>query len=139
LEGERLQIARRSSVAPCEVFLENPNFLSTSHEVRWRASEVRIRLFLAAIEGATTEIGMANAIDVKSLSSEFQFVKLIRLPSAMSGLPRQLARQNRELGQLAEANGRARAERDSQLEALRGAISDTGARRSRGCRRRWAK
>jgi predicted nucleic acid-binding Zn-ribbon protein len=37
-------------------------------------------------------------------------------------LQRQIAGQNREFSQLAEANGRSRAERDSQLEGLRGAI-----------------
>jgi hypothetical protein len=43
-----------------------------------RASEAQFRLFLAAIEGATAEIGMENAIDLESLSSEFQFVELGR-------------------------------------------------------------
>jgi hypothetical protein len=36
------------------------------------------RLFLAVIEGATTEIGMENAMDLESLSREFQFVDLGR-------------------------------------------------------------
>jgi uncharacterized coiled-coil DUF342 family protein len=81
---------------------------------------------------------MENSIDLESLNTEFQFVGLgrqvresvsphphievVRLQSAVSGLHRQLAGQNRELCQLAEANGRARADRDSQLEGLRTAI-----------------
>jgi hypothetical protein len=61
-------------------------------------------------KGARTEIGMENAIDLESLSREFQFVELGRqvgefvsqhthvevawLQSAMSDLQRQLAGQN---------------------------------------------
>jgi hypothetical protein len=83
---------------------------------------------------------MGNAIDLESLSQEFQFLELgrqirefvsqhphvevFRLKSATSDLQRQLAGQNRELSQVAEANGRARAEWDSQLEGLRGAIGE---------------
>jgi hypothetical protein len=37
---------------------------------------------------------------------------------------RRMAGQDRELCQLAEANGRARAEQDSQLEGLRGAMDE---------------
>jgi hypothetical protein len=89
--------------------------------------------FLAAIEGATTEIGMENAIDLESLSSEFQFAQLgrqvagfisqhpharvIPLKSAIAGLRRRLARQNRDLCRVAEANGRAMAEQDGSLRA----------------------
>jgi cell division protein FtsB len=83
---------------------------------------------------------MENAIDLESLSREFQFVELgrqvadfvsqhphtevVRLKSAMLDLQRQIAGQNRELCQLAEANGRWRAERDSQLACLREAIDE---------------
>jgi hypothetical protein len=76
LEGQTFQIARRSLVARCELFLENPNLLSTPYHVRSRASEAHFPLFLAAIEGATTEIGMDNAINLESLSAEFQFIEL---------------------------------------------------------------
>jgi myosin heavy subunit len=139
-EGQTFQIARRSLVTTCELFLENPNLLSTPYRVRSRGSEKHFRVFLAAIKGATTEIGLENAIDLESLSTEFQFVELgrragefvsqhphfevVRLKSAISDLQRQLAGQNREFCQLAEANGRARAERDSQLEGLWGAIDE---------------
>jgi hypothetical protein len=87
-----------------------------------------------------TEIGMENTIDLESLSTEFQFVELgrqvadfvsqhphvevVRLKSAILDLQRQLAGQNRELCQLTGANDRARADRDSQLEGLRGAIDE---------------
>jgi hypothetical protein len=47
-------------------------------EVRSRASEAHLRLLLAVIEGATTEIGMEHAIDLESLSRAFQFVELGR-------------------------------------------------------------
>jgi chromosome segregation ATPase len=45
-------------------------------------------------------------------------------PAAILDLQRQLAGQNRGLCQLAEANGRARADRDSQLEGLPRAIDE---------------
>jgi hypothetical protein len=77
---------------------------------------------------------MGNALDLESLTKEFRFVELgrqvaelisqhphvevIRLRSAIAPLEAQLARQDRELCQLAEANERARAEQDSQLEGL---------------------
>jgi hypothetical protein len=77
-EGQMFQIARRSLVATCELFLENPNLLSTPYRVRSRASETHFRLFLAAIEGPTTQIGIENAIDLESLSREFQFAELGR-------------------------------------------------------------
>jgi hypothetical protein len=78
LEGQTFQIARRSLLATCELFLKSPNLLSTPYHVRSRASEAHFRLFLAAIEGVATEIGMENAIDLESLSREFQFVELGR-------------------------------------------------------------
>jgi uncharacterized protein YukE len=118
-EGQTFQIARRSLIKTCELFVENPNLLSTRYRIRSRVSEAHFRLFLAAIEGATTEIGMENAMDLESLSTEFQFIKLgqrvgefvsqhphvedVRLRSAISDLQQQLAGQNRELCQLTEA------------------------------------
>jgi hypothetical protein len=97
---------------------------------------------VAVIERAATEIGMENAIDLESLSREFQFVELgwqggdfvsqhphvdaLRLKSVISDPQRQPAGQNLEFCQLAEANGRSRAERDSQLEGLPGAIDKVG-------------
>jgi hypothetical protein len=75
-EGQTFQIARRSLAATCKLFGENSKLLEKPYEIRSRASEGHFRLFLAAIEGATTEIGMENAIDLASLSSEFQFVEL---------------------------------------------------------------
>jgi hypothetical protein len=64
-------------------------------------------VFLVAIEGATTEIGMENAISLKSLTVEFQFIELgwrvgefvsqhpyvevVRLKSAITDLQRRLA------------------------------------------------
>jgi hypothetical protein len=56
-EGQMFQIARRSLVATCELFLENPNLLSTPYRVRSRASETHFRLFLAAIEGQRHKSG----------------------------------------------------------------------------------
>jgi chromosome segregation ATPase len=104
---------------------------------------------VTAIEGAKMQIGIENAIDVESLSREFQFVEVerqvrelvlqhphvevVRLKSAISDLQRQLAGQNRELCQLAEANGRSRAERDSELERLRGAIDEVKKKQRREC------
>jgi hypothetical protein len=76
-EGQTFQIARRSLVATCGPFPENPNLLSTSYGVRSRASETHFQLFLA-IDGATTEIAMENAIDLEPLNREFQFVELGR-------------------------------------------------------------
>jgi chromosome segregation ATPase len=105
-----------------------------------QVSETSFRVFLAAMEGATTEIGMGNALDLESQTKEFQIVELgrqvaefisqqrhidvIPLRSAIADLEGHLARHDRELCQLAEANGRVRAEQDSQLEGLRGAISE---------------
>jgi hypothetical protein len=80
-DGARLRgtkVGRRSLAASCELFVENPNLLSTPYEVHSSASEGHFRVFLAAIEGATAEIGMENVIDLESLSSEFQFVELRR-------------------------------------------------------------
>jgi hypothetical protein len=113
------------------------------------------------MEGATTEIGMGNALDLESLTNEFHFLELgrqvaeflsprphidaIRLKSAIADLRGWLAAQDRELCLVAEASGRARAEQDSQLEACgerstkSRKSSDTGARRCRGCARRWGK
>jgi hypothetical protein len=158
-EGQTFQIARRSLVSACELFVENMKLLKKPYVVRSRSSEAHFRLFLAAIEGATPEIRMENAIDLESLSREFQFVGLgrqvdefvsqhphvevVRLKSAIVDLQRQLVGHDREVGLLAEANDRARAEQDSQLEGLRGAIDEvtkqreTSARGSRGWRRRW--
>jgi hypothetical protein len=48
--------------AKCELFVENPDLLKKPCRVRSRPSEAHFRLFLAAIEGATTEIGMENAV-----------------------------------------------------------------------------
>jgi hypothetical protein len=75
-EGGTFQIARRSLAETCEPFVENPMLLEKPYEVRSPASESHFRLFLEAIEGATTEIRMENAIYLESLSSEFQFVEL---------------------------------------------------------------
>jgi hypothetical protein len=35
-------------------------------------------MFLAAIEGVTTEIGMGNVLDLESLTKEFEFAELGR-------------------------------------------------------------
>jgi hypothetical protein len=83
-EGQTFQIAWRSLVATCELFLEDPDLLKRPYRVRSRASETNFRLFLAAIEGATTESGMENAMDLESLSWEFQFLELGRRFAASS-------------------------------------------------------
>jgi oligoendopeptidase F len=127
-------------VATCELFVKKPNLLDTPYQVRSQVSETSFRMFLAAMEGATTEIGMGNALDLESLTKEFQFVELgrqvaeflsryphidiIRLKSAIADLEEHLARQDQELCQLTKANGRARAEENSQLEGLRRAIDE---------------
>jgi hypothetical protein len=99
---------------------------------------------------------MENAIDLVSLSREFQYVEVarhvgefllqpphvevIRLQSAISDLQRQLAGQNREVCQLAEANGRigTRSLRVCGERSTKSRTSsDTRARRSRGWRRGW--
>jgi hypothetical protein len=147
LEGQTFQIAWRSLVARCKLFLESPNLLSTLRHVRARASEAHCRLFLAAVEEAMAEIVTKNAMDLESLSREFQFVGLgqqigefvsqhphveaVPIKSAISDLQNQPAGQNRELCQLAEADGRARAERDSRLEGLRGAIEEVAKKQQR--------
>jgi hypothetical protein len=139
-ESQTFQIARRSLLATCELFLEKPNIPSAPYHVRSQALETSFRVFLAAMEGATTEIGMGNALDLESLTKEFQFVKLgrqvaefisqhphidvIRLKSAIADLRRRLAEQDRGLCLLTESNGRARAEQDSQLDGLPGAIDE---------------
>jgi chromosome segregation ATPase len=80
---------------------------------------------------------MGNALDLESLTKEFQFVELgrqvsefvsqhphvevVRLKSEIADLRRRLAGQDRELCQLAEANA---AEQNSQLEGQRGAIDE---------------
>jgi hypothetical protein len=138
-KGQIFQIPRRSLVATYELFLERPNLLRTSYKVRLQVSETSFRVFLAAIEGAA-EIGMENALDLESLTKEVQFVELgrqvaefisqhphidvIPLKSAIADLRRRLAGQDRELCLLARANGRAKAEQNSQLEVLRGAIDE---------------
>jgi hypothetical protein len=157
-EGQTFQIPRRSLVATCELFIENVNLLSTPYQIRSHVSETSFRVFLAAMEGATTEIGMGNALDLESLTKEFQFVELgrqvaefilqhphidvIPLKSAIADLWRRLAGQDRELCLLTEANGpnrtrssRACGERSTKSRKS----SDTSARRSRNCRRRWGK
>jgi chromosome segregation ATPase len=129
-DGQPFQIPRRSLVARCELFLEKPNLFSTPYQVRSQASETSFRVFLVEMEGARTEIAMGNVLDLDALTKEFQFVELgrqvaefvsqqhhidvIRLQSAIADLRRRLA----------EANGRLRAEPNSQLEALRGAIGE---------------
>jgi hypothetical protein len=157
-EGQTFQIALRSLVATCELFLENPNPLNSPHRVRSRASETHFRLFLVAIEGTTAEIGIENAIDLKSFSREFQFVELgrqvgefvsqqsqvevVRLQSAILDLQKQLAGQNQELCQFTEAPWRARLNRtrSSRVRGERSTksqkSSETSPRRPRGCRRR---
>jgi uncharacterized protein YhaN len=123
-DGQTFQIARRSFAATYELFAENIQLLAKAYEVRSHVSEAHFRLFLAAMEGTATEIGMPNAIALKSLSSEFQFLEVVPLGSAVSDPQMQLAGQDRELCQLVEANGRSRAKWDSQLEGLRGAIDE---------------
>jgi hypothetical protein len=70
-------------------------------------------LFMAANEGVTTEIGMENATNLESLSTELRCVELgrwvaefvlqhssvevIRLKSAITDLQRQLPGQNHDL------------------------------------------
>jgi hypothetical protein len=121
-----------------ELFDESRRRPEKPDGVRSRTLEVHFWLFQAVTEGATTEIGMENSRNLKWLSREFQFVELGRqvgafvsqhhhveavpLKSANSDLQKQPAGQNRELCLLSEANGRARAERDSQLEGLRESI-----------------
>jgi hypothetical protein len=113
-------------------------------------------LFLAAVEGATTEIGRGNALDLESLGSEFQFVELgrrveefvshqlyveaIRLKSVILDLQRQLVRHDWELCQLTEASGWARAEENFRERSKNSRESgDTSATRSRSCRRHSGK
>jgi hypothetical protein len=92
------------------------------------------------MEGAPTEVGMGNVLDLQSLTNEFEFAALGRqvgrflsqhphvgvtpINSASPDLERHLARQNREPCQPTEANGRARAGQDSQLERPRGATDE---------------
>jgi hypothetical protein len=143
-------------LATCELFLEKPKLLKAPCQVGSPVSETSFRVFLAA-----TEIGMGNALDLESLTKEFEFVELgrqvseflsqhrhidvIRLQSAIADLEGQLAGQDRELCGLARANGRARAGQDSQLEGLRGAIGEVEKtrrherKRSGSCARRWGK
>jgi hypothetical protein len=120
-EGQTLQITRRSLVAKCEFFLEKPNLLSTPYQVRSPVSETSFRVFLAEMEGATTEIVMGNVLDVESLTKGFQFAELgrqvaefisrhphvdiIPLKSAIADLEGHLAGRDRELCLLTEANG----------------------------------
>jgi hypothetical protein len=108
-------------VATCELFADNRNLLGTPYQVRSQVSETSFRVFLAAIEGATTEIGMGNALDLESLTKEFDFVELgrqvaefvsqhphidvIPLKSAIADLRRRLVGQDQEFCLLAEANG----------------------------------
>jgi hypothetical protein len=118
-------------VATCKLFLENPNLISTPYRVRSRASEAHFRLFLAAIEGAMTAIGLDNVIDLGSLSKEFEFVDLgrrvaefvsqhpsvevARLKWAIANLQKQVAEQNRQLCLLSVIPERSRSEQDSQV------------------------
>jgi predicted nucleic acid-binding Zn-ribbon protein len=150
-DGETFQVARRSLVATCKLFLEKPNLLNTRYQVLSQVSETNFRVFLAAIQGAKTEIGMRNAIDLESLSAEFQFVELgrqvsefvsqhphievIRLQSAILDLQRRLAGHDRKLCELNEANGRAMAEQASQLEGLRGAIGEVAEKLQHECKK----
>jgi hypothetical protein len=137
--------------------VENIKLLKKPSRLRSRASEADFRLLLVAIRAATAEIGMENATGFESLSREFQFlepgrqggefvlqhlhVEAIWLKAAISDVQR----QNRELCQLAEANGRVRAERDPQLEDLRGAIDQVAKKHQHeleeisGPQRRWGK
>jgi hypothetical protein len=78
-------------------------------------------VFLAAMEGATTEIAMGTVLDVESLTKKFQFVELgrqvaefisqhphvdvILLKSAIADLEGQLAARDWELCLLTKANG----------------------------------
>jgi hypothetical protein len=98
---------RTAQTATRDLFLENPNLLSTLGQICLQLSETNFRVFLAVIEGVTTEIGMENALDPESLTKEFQFVELgrwvgefvsqhprieaIRLGSALADLQRRLA------------------------------------------------
>jgi peptidoglycan hydrolase CwlO-like protein len=143
--GQTFQISIRSLVSTCELFVENIQLLMKPYQVRSQKSETNFRLCLAAIEGATTEIGIENALDIESLSSEFQFVELgrkvtefisqhphievIRLKSAITGLHRRLARQDRELCQLAETNG----QQDSQVQDVRGVIGEVEKKQQHEC------
>jgi hypothetical protein len=94
---------------------------------------------------------MENALDLESLSREFQFVdrgrqvaefvsrhpqvEAIWPKSAIPDLQRQLVGHDRELRLLAEANGRARAEQDSQLEGVRGATDEVTKQQRHDCKR----
>jgi hypothetical protein len=89
------------------IFVKKPNVIKTPYQVRSEGSETSLRMFLAAIEGATTEIGIGNVLNLESLTKEFQFVELgrhvseflsqhphvdvIRLKSAMSDVQRRLS------------------------------------------------
>jgi hypothetical protein len=124
-------------VATCKLFVENPNLLKTPYLVRLPASEGHFRLFLTAIEGVTTQIGIENALDLESLSWEFQFLELgrqvgeflsqhphvevVRLKSAILDLQKQIAGQDRELCQLTGAMGEVR----RQIEAVTVKLSGT--------------
>jgi hypothetical protein len=144
LEGQTFQIARRSLIVTCKLFLENPNLFSTLDEVRSQVSEAHFRLFLREIEGVTMEIELESAIDLESLRSEFRFIELgrrvgkfvsqhpqievARLKSVVLDLQR-LVGHNRELCQFVEANERTKTEEDAQLEGLRGMIDEVAKKR----------
>jgi uncharacterized caspase-like protein len=93
-----------------------------------------LRVFLAAMEGATTEIGMGNALDLESVIKQFQFVELGRqVAEFLSQHPHidviPLKSANTEAaggagsGALPAYRGEW-AEQNSQLEGLRGAIDE---------------
>jgi hypothetical protein len=135
-EVQTFQIRRRFFLSVCTLFAENVQLLTKPHRVRSRASEAHFRLFLEAVEEATTE----NATNFESRSGEFQFIELERrfgefvsqhfhfnlipLKSAIADLQRRSAGRDREFYPLAESTGRAKAKQDLRLEGLRGAIGE---------------
>jgi hypothetical protein len=77
-EGQTFQIARRYDGSARELFDESRRRPEKPDGVRSRTLEVHFRMFQAAIEGATVEIGMENSRNLEWLSREFQFVELRR-------------------------------------------------------------
>jgi hypothetical protein len=143
-EGQRFRVARGRLARTCEIFLENPDLLKKPYAVRARVSETNFRLFVDAINGAPTEIGMKNAFDLELLSTEFQFTGLVRrvaefvaqhpsvevvgLKSAIANLQRQLTehdlRRERDLCLMDIASERARDDHDSLVHGLIGQVEN---------------
>jgi hypothetical protein len=160
-EDQTFAIARRALATTCELFVANPRLAEKPYRVRSRASEAHFRLFLAAIDGDPMEITVENALDLESLSREFQFVELGRQVGEfiskhphveVPGLSRRLwtcrgswRSTVGSSGCLQRRMGGRGQRRTRSLRACRERLmkprnsNDKKARRSRGWRRRWGK